>query len=319
MLHYAFDLDEKYIRFSRKKHDLVSYYEAQTSISEETKAQMKSEIQNIQTEEEVEDWMVHIKRLVVPDISSTFIRQREKDKKPQKSDPISFAKQFGIDRLAESFGVSPLELGQYVRDSHQAFPPATQSNTLSDLANEWIEVMRTEIDNKSVPQHLGDTDGLVSACRSYLSFSISSEVHVRNSMRQAFKEHACIFTKPTPTGLKSIDIFSPYAHVKKIDNKPLKNMSGEQYLLICKAVSANLLSVEITVNEADYNQYFLGELKKYYCSDRSSSLDQQWNEERVAVLDIALKKILFPLFVMETKRRLYADGLESVQYSYHTR
>ena len=318
MVYDALDLDEKYFHFHAKRKELV-FFSKSLALSEESRIQLNVELTQISSEREVSDWAIHLKRLMAESSSdgASSSDDLSTTKRPRKADPIEVFKKFGINKFASNFGISALELGRNVRDSYQAVVPSFQSLSPIDRAQEWIE---TELDEMSkIPQSLLKPDNLLASCRNYLSFCVSSEIHVRQSMRFCFKNYATISTKPTRSGLRAIDLFHLYAKVKKIDAKPLRKTNGEQFLLMLKAEKAGLLEIEIDVSPADYKLYFLDELKRFYCSDKISSIDQLWDQERTNILDMALKKWLFPLFVQETRQTLTKDGIDRVADAYEKR
>ena len=304
--------------------NLHSFYDSLESPEED----LSFDLQRVRTEQEATDWMIHLKRLVCPDGQEGGGGASRATRNRSRLNPVVLFKRYGINDLAGQFGISAGELGKNVRDSYQGVVPMSPSEPPTDLAQRFIDEyvekyhQAKELEDSSVlplPQTLQSPEDVLKACRTYLSYCISSEFHVRQRARELWNNFAFISTTPTKSGMKAIDVFSPYAQIKKLVRKPVKDMGATQYLWIMKAEEAGFVEVTIDVSSSDYEGEFLGEFKKFYCSDKTSHLEMLWNEEREKVLGMTLKRWLFTQFRQESRFNLKEKGLEAVAFDYFLR
>ena len=315
---------------------ILCYY---PDLEEVTISQYRSEMGQVHEEQDILDWTQHLL------LQHSTARTLGTSRRHPLSGKIMYFKRLGIDTLAHRFSVNSQELGQNIRDNYQVITPPNITLPPKELMREWLKEMEgkenadrnrahsTNVDDDDylmgeaeydevgekivpkkkvmkVPWQLRKKKYLLKACIHYLALEISSEVHLVQSIRQAYNSYALLNTTPTPDGMTVIDVFHPLKYVKAIRRKPLKQVRGEQFLEILKAESLGLIKTEIIVEEQDVHEHFLSELRRYYCVDKTSKLDQDWNNVRESVLVTALTKFLFPQFEVEARKRLKMDGFD---------
>lgn len=103
-------------------------------------------------------------------------------------------------------------------------PPTIPSTTPSDFATELVgsgELVRLSSTNGETDEMKDDEDPL-RGCRYVAAMELAYEPRVRRHLRNIYRRHAVLTTRPTKKGIETIDAFHDYFGLHLIRNKPVK-------------------------------------------------------------------------------------------------
>ncbi|RVE50918.1 hypothetical protein evm_004485 [Chilo suppressalis] len=220
-------------------------------------------------------------------------------KYPVHSGPYQLCKKAGIEPLVKKFGLTPEQFAENARDNYQ----------------------RHEVDQQPVPPleaaapytgGIGSAAEVLRRAVYMCGVQLAREPLLRGTLRDALRERATLTVRPTPRGLKEIDENHPCFGLKYLKKKPVRDLTGDQYLKLNMASEDKLLELCISEQiEGNTSPSYLEELKQLYQKDEFAATVQAWNELRAEAVTIALTKIVMP----ELRRELHSVLLqESKEY-----
>ncbi|XP_026762077.2 transcription elongation factor SPT6 [Galleria mellonella] len=216
-----------------------------------------------------------------------------------RSGPYELCRKAGIEPLVKKFGLTPEQFAENVRDNYQRheveqqpIPPLEAAAAYAGATGSAAEVVRRAVYMCGV--------------------QLAREPGLRGALRDALRERATLSVRPTPRGLKDIDENHPCYSLKYLKKKPVRDLTGDQFLKLTMAAEDKLLELNISEQiEGNTSPSYLEELKQLYQKDEFASTVQAWNELRAEAVTIALNKIVMP----ELRRELNAVLLqESKEY-----
>ncbi|XP_047991435.1 transcription elongation factor SPT6 [Leguminivora glycinivorella] len=216
-----------------------------------------------------------------------------------RSGPYELCRRAGIDGLVKMFGLTPEQFAENVRDNYQRheveqqpIPPLEAAAPFVGASGSAQEVLRRAVYMCGV--------------------QLAREPQLRGTLRDALRERATVSAKPTARGLKEIDESHACYTMKYLKKKPVRDLTGDQFLRLTMAAEDKLLELTITENiEGNTGPNYLEELKNLYQKDEFAATVQAWNELRAEAVTIAFSKIVMP----EMRRELNAVLLqESKEY-----
>ncbi|XP_047532967.1 transcription elongation factor SPT6 isoform X2 [Vanessa atalanta] len=216
-----------------------------------------------------------------------------------RSGPYELCRKAGIEPLVKKFGLTPEQFAENVRDNYQRHeveqppvPPLEAAEPLTPKGCSPTEVLRRAV---------------------YMcGMQLAREPQLRVTLRDALRERATVSVRPTPRGLKEIDESHACFSMKYLKRKPVRDLTGDQFLKLTIAVEDKLLEINISEQiEGNTGPSYLEELKQLYQKDEFAATVQAWNELRAEAVTLALTKIVMP----ELRRELQAVLLqESKEY-----
>ncbi|XP_076825036.1 transcription elongation factor SPT6-like [Clavelina lepadiformis] len=279
-------------------------------------------IQGVQTMEELKDvyghFLLHYGRDIPKMQNALRIqRQRERsedvDKEPRtqasdlkqasRRDMYTVCLNAGLGGVANKFGLTPEQFGENLRDNYQRHETEQYPAEPLDLAEDFL-----------CPQ-FSTKEGVLEGARYMVAMQLAREPLVRQCVRQTFMERAKISARPTKKGKKEIDEQHPCFRHKWLCNKPVKDLSGPQFLHIQNAETEGLLTVEIHIDMKDTmtGQTYFEEIKQLYYRDEFSHLVQEWNNQRSQVIEFMLEKILYKEMTKEIKALLCNESKDGIK------
>ncbi|XP_045772397.1 transcription elongation factor SPT6 [Maniola jurtina] len=216
-----------------------------------------------------------------------------------RSGPYELCRKAGIGPLVKQFGLSPEQFAENVRDNYQRHeveqppdPPIDAAQAYTQANGSATEVLRRAVYMCGV--------------------QIAREPLLRATLRDALRERATISVRPTARGMKEIDESHACYSMKYLKKKPVRDLSGDQFLKLTIAAEDRLLEIQISEQiEGNTSSNYLEELKQLYQKDEFAATVQAWNELRAEAVTLALTKIVMP----ELRRELHAVLLqESKEY-----
>lgn len=222
-------------------------------------------------------------------------------KQAKRSDLYSLCTRAGLDGLVRKYGLSPEQFAENMRDNYQRHEV------------EQYPTEPTEVAMEHVSQKFPSASEVLKASNYMMAVQIAKEPLVRQCVREAFYERARIDITPTKQGVKEIDENHTLYSMKFIKDKPVRDLSDEQFLRLSIGEQDKLITVNFNTNiEGATSPSYADEIKQLFQRDEFSRLVQDWNDLRNQVIDIALNKFIFPALVKEMKAKLLNEAREYV-------
>ncbi|EGC30112.1 hypothetical protein DICPUDRAFT_41908, partial [Dictyostelium purpureum] len=234
--------------------------------------------------------------------NNTNANGEPKQKKAIKRDLYTIYTKAGLSKFLSNFGMSAREFGQNLMDNYTTNKP---KDIATDPSSSALGHICIEADSK---------DRVLQATRYMMAQEIGYDPHVRYSVRMIYRKYAHITTAPTIKGFKEIDVFHPYFTVKSIQEKPAHLFDDSQYLLILKAEKEGFIKSTMAISEKTHNSVIIPEMEALYLSDGTSSITQQWNEQRKLIIREALTKFLYPVLEKELRNKLLTEASNRVAF-----
>ncbi|XP_061383631.1 transcription elongation factor SPT6 [Danaus plexippus] len=214
-----------------------------------------------------------------------------------RSGPYELCRKAGIEPLVKKFGLSPEQFAENVRDNYQRHEVEQQPVPPLEAAAEYVSPG-------------GSCSEVVRRAVYMCGVQLAREPLLRATLRDALRERATVTTKPTPRGLKEIDEGHPCYSMKYLKKKPVRDLTGDQFLRLTIAADDKLLELTISEQiEGNTSPSYLEELKQLYQKDEFAATVQAWNELRAQAVTLALTKIVIP----ELRRELHAVLLQEAK------
>ncbi|XP_078492453.1 transcription elongation factor SPT6 [Ciona intestinalis] len=209
----------------------------------------------------------------------------------------------GIGGVANKFGLTPEQFGENLRDNYQRHETEQYPAEPMDLAEDFL-----------CPQ-FSTKEAVLEGARYMVAMQLAREPLVRQCVRQTFNERAKISVQPTKKGKKEIDEGHPCFSYKWLQNKPVKDLSGPQFLHIKNAETENLvtMTIHIDMHGTVGSQTYFEEIKQLYYRDEFSHLVQEWNNQRSKVVEFMLQNIIYPEMTKELKTLLYDEAKNGIK------
>uniref|UniRef100_A0A915KER6 YqgF/RNase H-like domain-containing protein n=1 Tax=Romanomermis culicivorax TaxID=13658 RepID=A0A915KER6_ROMCU len=146
---------------------------------------------------------------------------------------------------------------------------------------------------------------------------LAREPGFRKLMRERFRKFGHLFVKPTKKGIKEIDENHPLYAVRYLKNKPIRDISNDQFLYFVQGESLGLITLNFALDEVPNNGElpsktpFFDDLIGLVISEDPSPAATQWNSLRKEALKICYDSMLSYL-AKETKRKLVEEAKSHV-------
>ncbi|RWS30565.1 Transcription elongation factor SPT6-like protein, partial [Leptotrombidium deliense] len=225
----------------------------------------------------------------------------------QRKDTYTICKEAGIIGLAIKFGLTPEQFAENVRDNYV-------KHEVEQYPIDPLEVAHDYVCNR-----FATPDAVLKAAKFMVAKQISSDPLVRQCIRKEFFERAKMHVKPTKKGYKEIDENHPCYTYKYLKNKPVMELTGDQFLQLIIAQKEGLITFRITIDREEFmntapqtTHTYFDEIKQFYQKDEFSDLVLLWNKQREEALEIALNEFLYPSFEKELKAKLLQEAEEGI-------
>ncbi|CAL8352830.1 unnamed protein product [Lota lota] len=221
-----------------------------------------------------------------------------------RRDMYTICQSAGLDGLAKKFGLTPEQFGENLRDSYQRHETEQFPAEPLELAKDYT------------CSQFSTAEAVLDGTRYMVAMQLAREPLVRHVLRQTFQERAKINIKPTKKGKKDVDEAHYGYSFKYLKNKSVKELSGQQFLLMCQAENEGLLSISICIDllgvKGYRDQTYFEEIKQFYYRDEFSHQVQEWNRQRTLAIEHALNHFLYPQMAKELKNKLLAEAKENI-------
>uniref|UniRef100_A0A8C2I5J7 Transcription elongation factor SPT6 n=1 Tax=Cyprinus carpio TaxID=7962 RepID=A0A8C2I5J7_CYPCA len=226
-------------------------------------------------------------------------------KQASRRDMYSICQSAGLDGLAKKFGLTPEQFGENLRDSYQRHETEQFPAEPLELAKDYV------------CSQFNNPEAVLEGARYMVAMQIAREPLVRHVLRQTFQERAKINIKPTKKGKKDVDEAHYAYSFKYLKNKPVKELSGDQFLKMCLAEEEGLLAIDICIDLVGVKGYggdqtYFDEIKQFYYRDEFSHQVQEWNKQRTLAIERSLQQFLYPQMAKELKNKLVAEAKDNI-------
>ncbi len=225
----------------------------------------------------------------------------EEVKVARNSGPYARCRKAGICRFAKLFGLTPEQFAENLHDGYQRHDVEQVPKDPVELAREYITT------------HFSTEDEVLNAAKFVVARQIASEPLLRKTVREIFYKRAKFCVRPTKKGLKEIDEAHNCFTIKYLKNKPVSEITGDEFLRLKIAEQDKLLTVSINEQfESDTSNSYLDEMKLLYFLDEFAQHIQNWNDYRKECVEIALTKMVIPDLRKELEAILLQEAKEFV-------
>ncbi|XP_044731246.1 transcription elongation factor SPT6 isoform X2 [Chrysoperla carnea] len=222
-------------------------------------------------------------------------------KQAGRTGPYAMCRKAGLDGFAKRFGLTPEYFAENLRDNYQRHEVDQEHVDPLELAKNYVNKKFTTADE------------VLQAGKFMVAMQLAREPLVRKCIRETFYERAKISIRPTKKGLKEIDENHCCYSMKYVKDKPVRDLTGDQFLKLCIAEEDKLLTINISETiEGNTSSNYLEEVKQLYIRDEFSKHVQDWNAVRIECVERALTRFILPDLVKELKRILLAESKEAV-------
>ncbi|XP_018906474.2 transcription elongation factor SPT6 isoform X2 [Bemisia tabaci] len=245
---------------------------------------------------------------VTDDEAEPETQPEEEDEEPElvkpavRQGPYSLCRKAGIGGFVKRFGLLPEQFAENLRDNYQRNEVEQEPVGPLVLAKEYTSSRFTS------------PEDVVLAAKYMLAMQISKEPLVKSCVRETFFERAKIDVRPTKKGMKEIDENHSCYAMKYLKGKPVRDLTGEQFMKLQIAEQDKLVNIIINehIEGITHNSSYVEEVKQLFYRDEFSKHVQEWNKLRLEAVEIALSKMLFPDLCKELRTNLLGESKESV-------
>lgn len=217
------------------------------------------------------------------------------------SGPYSMCRKAGLAGLAKKFGLKSEHYAENLRDSYQRHEVEQEQTDPFEVAKQYIS-----------PKFTTEEEVLYAA-KFMVARQLAREPLLRKTVREIFCERAKISVSPTKKGIKEIDENHNCYGMKYLSNKPVRDLTGDQFLKLHIAEEDKLLNVTIHEKiDTTTAQNFLDEAKSLYSRDEFAKNVQDWNALRAECVELALTKMVLPDLRKELHAILLNESKEFV-------
>ncbi|XP_053682343.1 transcription elongation factor SPT6 isoform X2 [Sabethes cyaneus] len=227
--------------------------------------------------------------------------QEESVKLNVDSGPYSMCRKGGLCGFAKRFGLSPEHFAENVRDSYQRHEVDQEPSEPFDVCREYVNHRFTSVED------------VLHAGKFMVARQIAKEPMLRRSIRELYYERAKLTVRPTKKGIKEIDENHQCFSMKYLKDKPVRDLTGDQYLKLQIAQCDKLLSMTISEQiEGNASSDLLDEMKALYQKDEFSKNVQEWNKIRSECVELAFNKMILPELRRELQTILLEESKDAV-------
>ncbi|XP_034935114.1 transcription elongation factor SPT6-like [Chelonus insularis] len=222
-------------------------------------------------------------------------------KQAVRTGPYTICRKAGLDSFAKKFGLTPEDFAENLRDNYQRHEVDQEPIDPLTLAQSFIG------------KQLKTPEEILKAVQQMVAMQLAREPLVRKCMREMYMERAKLSVKPTKKGMKEIDENHSIYTMKYLKDKPIREFQQDQFLKLAMAEEDKLITIILSdVIEGHTSNNYIEEIKQLYIRDEFSKNVQDWNNLRIASLEMAINKMIIPNLKKELKSSLIAEAKEYV-------
>ena len=199
----------------------------------------------------------------------------------ERCDPYSICKKARLDSLIKKFGLPP-----------EDFAENLHNNCLrNEVIQERLDPLT--VARKFCGKQFTTPEKVLKAAQFMVAIQLSCEPLVRKTVRNFYMERATFSVRATKKGIKEIDENHPVYSMKYLKNKPVRDLTSDQFLKLTIAEHDELITMTFSDSiEGIITDNYIDEVKQYYYRDEFSKIVQEWNTLRVGSVEMALTKMV---------------------------
>ena len=310
------DRDQHFkLYYSRDMEGMQEYTKKQKREAKEAKRRMRNDrrkitktIENEETgeQEEVTDEEAMAAQDNELDDEDFDDKEEEPDqdilKKAKANDPYNLCIKYNLSGMVPRFGLSAENFGENLKDGYQKVDVDGDPSEPLEAAQEYV--------NKKFSK----PEDVITAAKFMVATQISRDPTIRKEVREAFYERATITVKPTKKGMKEIDENHECYALKYLKDKPIQTLKNDDWLKLTQAEEQKCVTIELAndIKGMSANSTYLEEAKDLFQQDLHSKLVQEWNALRASCVEMAFKKMLYPMLRKELRIKLTTEAKEGV-------
>ena len=228
--------------------------------------------------------------------------EQETLKKAKSSDPYSLLIKYNLTGLSARFGLSAENFGENLKDGYQKVDVEGDPHEPQEAAAEYTN------------EKFRDANDVLTAAKFLVATQIAREPTVRKEVRDAFYDRATLDVCPTKKGMKEIDENHDCYPMRYLKDKPVHTLKNEDWLKLTQAEEQKLITIELAndIKGMGGNSTLLEEAKDLFQQDLHSRSVQEWNVLRAQCVEMAFKKMLYPMLRKELRSKLTKEAKDGV-------
>lgn len=289
---------DREVHLRERREEIVKEIKELKSLDEEPTEEDEDKLKALQ--EELESLQIDTHDIEIDEDNNE--RPEEAIKVSRDTGPYARCRKAGICGFAKLFGLTPEQFAENLRDSYQRHEVDQDLSDPFELAKNYITTQFTTAEE------------VLHAVKFVVARQIAREPLLRKSVREIFYERAKISVRPTKKGIKEIDEFHSCYKIKYLKTKPVRDLTGDEFLKLKIAEQDKLLTISISDRfEGNTTNSFLDEIKQLYHRDEFAQHVQNWNSLRGECVELALTKMVIPDLRKELESILLGESKEFVQ------
>ncbi|XP_044574909.1 transcription elongation factor SPT6 isoform X1 [Cotesia glomerata] len=218
-----------------------------------------------------------------------------------RSGPYALCRRAGLHSFAKKFGLTPEHFAENLRDNYQRHEVDQDPVEPSVVAQEYVG------------KCIESVEEVLTAVKIMVAIQLAREPLVRKCVREMYMERAKISIRPTKKGITDIDENHPIYTMKYLKDKPVRDLTGDQWLKLEIAEKDKLIQISLSDTFAgNTSNNYIEEMKQLYIRDEFSKNVQDWNNLRNASVELALTRYVIPDLKKELRSNLSTEAKDYV-------
>lgn len=286
-------LDLDYHGIVEKQQQLVRL-RTQAGVSNSDKHSFINDFANSSSLQDTQDAIEYVQFRFSGELGDLQSGSSKRHSRYARYDRIRASKLYG---LVRQFGISSDEFSENLETS-------TRINYTEDNARGPSELAADYLNDPSLV--LSDAASALESATQMLAMELAFDPRVRRYVRQQFATQAKIDVHATDAGSSQIDEAHPayeFKYARNLSFDELRN-NPKLYLQMLQAEAKGLVNVRVSY--PDFKTKFIDQLLNKLQSDGVSDIATQWNNQRRAVIRVAMKTLV-PMVTRSIKEDLRTD------------
>jgi transcription elongation factor SPT6 len=223
-----------------------------------------------------------------------------KQKRAIRKDRYSLCRRAGLLRMTDQFG---LTVEEFAENLSMGFDQNTPRQA---------DVSPLEAAEQHVTRVFNTAEKVLDMAKYCMAMQLARDPPVYQTIRNIYnREVAALTVRPTVTGERTIEDWHPYARFRYLTDKPLTNLTNDDFVWITKAHKEKLLTMEITTTDKSLFWQVLEKAVGISRADESDDMGALWNDARKEIVRMALAQML-PRLERDLRTQLTEEAEEYV-------
>jgi len=203
--------------------------------------------------------------------------------------------------LANRFCLSAAQFSENVDLDEQKNIPPDPEETPESLAQDHVRGM------------FSTPESVLRGVRSMIAREIADDCRIRRVLlHPMYERDVVVNTEPVPGRAAEMTLSHPFAVVKRVRNKHISDFSGDvSFLTMLRAEKEGFIKVDLHIPSESHKRY-IEVLQKLFGGVGTNAVAQQWQEQRLMILDEALRGFVYPTLAKQVRRKLLKSACNVV-------